>query len=134
MESGQRRNADVSAHEIQISNSLFVVVFALMLCWVPAWVITIMTRFVGKVPCNVQLLCAFFVNLSNTVNPFIYAGMNSLLRREFKGILHCFFFSTEFAMNQARKAKTIKRDLVKEPFPLLKAPHRAHCVNCNALG
>ena len=57
MESGQRRNAEVSAHEIQISKSLFVVVFAFMICWVPAWVITIMTRFVG----NFTLQCSTVV-------------------------------------------------------------------------
>ena len=85
----QRRDAHFSAHEIRISKSLFVVVFAFMLCWVPAWLITILTRFVGKVRRNVQLLCAFFVNLSNAINPFIYAGMNPLFRLEFKRILHC---------------------------------------------
>ena len=85
----QRRDVNFSAHEIRISKSLFVVVFAFMLCWVPAWLITILVRFVGKVPRNVQLLCAFFVNLSNAINPFIYAGMNPLFRLEFKRILHC---------------------------------------------
>ena len=89
----QRQNANVSPHEIRISKSLFVVVFAFMLCWVPAWVITILTRFVGEIPRNVQLLCPFFVNLSNTINPFIYAGMNPLFRREFQSILRCEFFN-----------------------------------------
>ena len=89
----QKRNADFSAHEIRISKSLFVVVFAFMLCWVPAWLITILVRFVGKVPRNVQLLCAFFLNLSNTINPFIYAGMNPLFRLEFTRILHCGYYN-----------------------------------------
>ena len=88
----QRRDAHFSAHEIRISKSLFVVVFAFMLCWVPAWLITILARFVGKVPRNVQLLCAFFVNLSNAINPFIYAGMNPLFRLEFTRILHCAYY------------------------------------------
>ncbi|XP_022807155.1 5-hydroxytryptamine receptor 4-like, partial [Stylophora pistillata] len=89
----QRREVDVSAHEIRMSKSLFVVVFAFMLCWVPTWVITILTRFVGEIPRNVQLLCPFFLNLSNTINPFIYAGMNPLFRREFKSLLRCDFFN-----------------------------------------
>ena len=89
----QRRDAHFSAHEIRISKSLFVVVFAFMLCWVPAWLITILARFVGKVPRNVQLLCAFFVNLSNAINPFIYAGMNPLFRLEFKRILPCAYYN-----------------------------------------
>ena len=81
----------VSANEIRISRSLFVVVFAFMLCWLPAWVITILTRFRvgGNVPRNVQLLCAFCLSLSNTINPLIYAGMNPLFKREFRKILRC---------------------------------------------
>ena len=85
----ERRHATVSTHEIRISRSLFVVVFAFMLCWIPAWVITILARFMSGIPRNVQLLCSFCVNFSNTINPFIYAGMNPLFRREFARILRC---------------------------------------------
>ena len=54
-------NETVTSNEIRLSKSLFVVVFAFMLCWVPAWFITILTRLVfgNKMPRNVQLLCAF---------------------------------------------------------------------------
>ena len=64
-----------------------------MLCWVPAWVITILTRlfFGNKMPRNVQLLCTFFLNISNAINPFIYAGMNPVFRREFRKLLECKF-------------------------------------------
>ena len=81
----------VSRHEIRLSRSLFAVVFAFMLCWIPSWIITILTRFdiISTMPRNVQLLCAFFVNLSNAINPFIYAGMNPLFRREFRRIICC---------------------------------------------
>ena len=85
----QGRNATLSTHEIRISRSLFVVVFAFMLCWLPGWAITILTRLAANIPRNVQLLCAFCLNLSNTINPFIYAGMNPLFRREFTRILCC---------------------------------------------
>ena len=83
--------ASVTTHEIRISRSLFVVVFAFMLCWTPVWLITILTRLsiVDAMPRNIQLLCTFFLNLSNTVNPFIYAGMNPLFRSEFRRILYC---------------------------------------------
>ena len=37
-------NETVTSNEIRLSKSLFVVVFAFMLCWVPAWFITILTR------------------------------------------------------------------------------------------
>ncbi|CAH3027140.1 unnamed protein product [Porites evermanni] len=86
-------NKTVTSNEIRLSKSLFVVVFAFMLCWVPAWVITILTRlfFGNKMPRNVQLLCTFFLNISNAINPFIYAGMNPVFRREFRKLLGCKF-------------------------------------------
>ena len=88
----QGRSETLSTHEIRISRSLFVVVFAFMLCWLPAWAITILTRLAANIPRNVQLLCAFCLNLSNTINPFIYAGMNPLFRREFARILCCEYY------------------------------------------
>ena len=86
-------NETVTSNEIRLSKSLFIVVFAFMLCWVPAWVITILTRLVfgNKIPRNVQLLCTFFLNISNAINPFIYAGMNPIFRREFRKLLGCKF-------------------------------------------
>ena len=90
---GANNNETATTNEIRVSKSLFIVVFAFMLCWVPAWVITILTRlFLGnKMPRNVQLLCTFFVNISNAINPFIYAGMNPVFRREFRRLLACRF-------------------------------------------
>lgn len=91
LENREGNFASVTTHEIRISRSLFVVVFAFMLCWIPVWLITILTRLsiVDTMPRNIRLLCTFFLNLSNTVNPFIYAGMNPLFRREFRRILYC---------------------------------------------
>ena len=87
----QGGNARISSHEIRICKSLFVIVFAFMVCWVPAWVITILTRFrvAARIPRNIELLCAFCLSLSNIINPFIYAGMNPLFRKEFRKILRC---------------------------------------------
>ena len=42
---------------------------------------------VQKLPRNVKLLCFFFLYLSNTINPLIYAGMNRCFRREFRKIV-----------------------------------------------
>ena len=81
----------ISSHEIRISRSLFVVVFAFMLCWMPAWIITILTRFQigGKMPRNVNTFGALCLSLSSAINPFIYAGMNPLFRKEFQKIICC---------------------------------------------
>ena len=86
------RRSKFSAHEIKLSKSLFAVVFAFMICWIPIWIIVILRRFpnfVGKMPRNVELLSSFLFGISSTINPFIYAGMNPAFRREFRKILLC---------------------------------------------
>lgn len=87
----QANTTTISANEIGMSRSLFVVVFAFMLCWLPPWVIIILPslRIVTRIPRNLELLGSFCVCLSNTINPFIYAGMNSLFTKEFRKILQC---------------------------------------------
>ena len=85
-----RQNSPIiSAREIRISKSLFVVVFAFMICWIPFWIIVLLMRFylVQKLPRNVKLVCFFFLYLSNTINPLIYAGMNRCFRTEFRKIV-----------------------------------------------
>ena len=107
----------VSRHEIRLSRSLFAVVFAFMLCWVPSSIITILTRFVfiGTMPRNVQLLCTFFLNLSNAINPFIYAGMNSLFRKEFRRIICCNPGEKIEVTQQASTADTTLRSNTPSP-------------------
>ena len=85
------RIAGISAHEIKVSKSLFAVVFALMICWIPFWVIVILRRFrlVAKMPRNVELLCMFLLYFSNRINSFIYAGMIPVFKRAFRKILFC---------------------------------------------
>lgn len=89
---GHRRNdARISIQEIRLSRLLFIVVFTFVACWIPLWVIVIMRRFslVSHMPRSVELLCMFFLYISNTINPVIYAGMNSTFRSEFRRILSC---------------------------------------------
>jgi len=91
LQNNSRNVTAVSTHEIRICRSLVVIVFAFMLCWIPTWVIAILARFraIARMPRDIQLLCTFLVNLSSTLNPFIYAGMNPLFRREFRRLLLC---------------------------------------------
>ena len=81
----------ISSREIRINKSLFIIIFAFVLCFTPLWTISILTRLriVEKVPRNLELLCSFCLALSNTVNPFIYAGVNPMFKREFQRILRC---------------------------------------------
>lgn len=80
----------VTVREIKITKSLAVVLLAFGLCWIPFWAIAVMQRFTSSVvPRNVQLLCAFLLFFSSTVNPFIYAGTNEAFRAEFYRVLLC---------------------------------------------
>ena len=91
-ETSSRIQRRVSAHEIKLSKSLFVVVFAFMICWIPLWVIVVLRRFhlIATMPRNVSLLCMFFpVFVPIQLIRFIYAGMNPVFRREFRKILVC---------------------------------------------
>ena len=89
--SQRRRNeARITVQEIKLSRSLFIVVFTFMSCWIPLWVIVVLRRLViMNMPRNVELLCMFFLYISNTVNPAIYSGMNSAFRSEFRRIITC---------------------------------------------
>lgn len=87
----RQNNTSISAREIKLSKSLFAVVFAFMICWIRFWIIVVLRRFhlVATMPRNVELLCMILLYLSNTINPFIYAGMNPIFRNEFRKILFC---------------------------------------------
>ena len=108
----QARISGISSREIRISKSLFVVVFAFMVCWVPLWIVNLLIRFrvVANMPRNVELICAFCLCLSNAINPFIYAGMNPLFRREFRNILRCKYgWLIQETSRQASKESTASR-------------------------
>ena len=83
--------SSITVQELKLSKSLFVVVFAFMICWIPFWVIVVVRHLhvVEKLPRNIELLACFFIYLSNTINPFIYAGMNRTFRSEFRKMFCC---------------------------------------------
>ena len=84
--------SSITVQELKLSKSLFVVVFAFMICWIPFSVIVVLRRFhvvTSEMPRNIELLAIFFIYLSNTINPFIYAGMNSIFKSEFKKMFCC---------------------------------------------
>ena len=107
----QTRNKEtrLSVQEINLSRSLFIVVFTFMVCWVPLWVIVILRRFyiVPCTPRSLELMCMFFLYISNTVNPFIYAGMNSTFRKQFRRIITC--KSNSLVNNESSLARNAQR-------------------------
>ena len=114
---GESLNTGISAQEIKLSKSLFAVVFAFMICWIPYWIIVILLRYrlVGKMPRSVELLCMFLFYLSNTINPLIYAGMNPEFRREFRKILFIERFRAIVAsLSDSGKGKVDDSETAKE--------------------
>ena len=89
---GGATGSSITVQELKLSKSLFVVVFAFMICWIPFWVVVVLRRFhvvTSEMPRNIELLTIFFIYLSNTINPFIYAGMNPIFKSEFKKMFCC---------------------------------------------
>ena len=114
---GESLNTGISDQEIKLSKSLFAVVFAFMICWIPFWIIVILRRFrlVGKMPRSVELFCLFLFYLSNTINPLIYAGMNPEFRREFRKILFIERFREIVAsLSDSGKGKVDDSETAKE--------------------
>ena len=106
----------ISVQEIKLSRSLFIIVFTFMSCWLPLWVIVLLRRFfiTTYIPRSVELLCMFFLYISNTINPVIYSGMNSAFRGEFRRIITC--ISTGVVSSQ-RLQRRNKRDSLQRKRP-----------------
>ena len=85
------RAARITMQEIKISKSLFVVVLAFGMCWIPAWILAVVMRFclIPSLPREVYLTHTALVFLSNSTNVFIYAGMNNTFKAEFRRLLTC---------------------------------------------
>ena len=109
-----RKSKGITNHEIKLSKSLFAVVFAFMICWIPFWIIVILRRFrlVAVMPRNVELFCMFLFYLSNAINPFIYAGMNPVFRREFRKIFLCKHWHE---VDVANNRKAMREDAPETP-------------------
>ena len=108
----RERKARISAREIKLSKSLFVVVFAFMMCWAPFWTIIVLKRFrvATTMPRSLQLFCLFLLYLSNTINPFIYAGMNPVFRRQFRKIFLCYRQrKMTIALAKEKQKNTVRR-------------------------
>ena len=131
-----RKSKGITNHEIKLSKSLFAVVFAFMICWVPFWIIVILRRFrlVAMMPRNVELFCMFLFYLSNTVNPFIYAGMNPAFRREFRKIVLCkHWHEVEVADNRRAMSEDTAETPNMELFRRVRRPNFHHDTSLTSL-
>ena len=62
--------SSINVQELKLSKSLFVVVFAFMICWIPFWVIVVVKRFhiVEKMPRNIELLTSCLLYTSDAAD------------------------------------------------------------------
>ncbi|CAH3115442.1 unnamed protein product, partial [Porites lobata] len=84
----QTEIARISVQEISISRVLFYVAAGFLVCWIPMWTFIFWKRFFpDTAPRLIQLLVIFFLFLSSTINPFIYASTNRVFREEFYNLM-----------------------------------------------
>ncbi|XP_022808358.1 kappa-type opioid receptor-like [Stylophora pistillata] len=87
-----------SLKEIHVTRILLCVAAGFLFCWIPMWAFILWKRFSPET-CSrrVALLVSFFLFLSATINPFIYAFTNCNFRKEFRKLLCCCHASNEVA-------------------------------------
>lgn len=81
----------LSVEEIRITKTLFAIVLAFTLCWVPVFVIEFTDSVTGNhsLPRRVYLLNAFLVSISAAINPVIYGVLNRTFRMEYCRMCPC---------------------------------------------
>ena len=78
--------------ETSTTRTLFAVVFAFLLCWLPVFVIEVLQAFAidwWQLSRASQLLWLYCGCLSSATNPFVYALTSKDIRREYKRIVLC---------------------------------------------
>ncbi len=81
----------ISIQEIKVSKSIAFVLAGFLLCWMPMWSLSLTNRFSPTpAPRIIPLLVTFFVFLSSSINPLIYAATNHGFRQEFRKMLFWF--------------------------------------------
>ena len=85
------RGTRLSVEEIRITKTLFAIVLAFTLCWVPVFVIEFTDSVTGNysLPRRVYLLNAFLVSTSAAINPVIYGVLNRTFRMEYYRMWPC---------------------------------------------
>lgn len=85
------RNNTVSAQEIKIAKTLFVIVVVFMTCWSPVLIMDFIDTVRGdySLPRAAYTVYTFLATFSSAVNPVIYGIMNPKFRKEYLRVLLC---------------------------------------------
>ena len=88
-----------SLKEIQVTRVLLYVASGFLCCWIPVWAFILWKRFSPETcPWKAANLVTFFLFLSATINPFIYAFTNCGFQTEFRKLLCCRHASNQVAV------------------------------------
>ena len=88
LQNSRNQAGRISMQEINMSRALSYVAAGFLLCWIPMWGFTLWKRFSPDTASRiVELSSTFFLFLSSTINPFIYAAKNRAFREEFRKLL-----------------------------------------------
>lgn len=85
-----RTRERVNVEEIKITRTVFGVVMFFLICWIPEYILSMIIRLQPNLlhPI-VDRIVVFFLFLSSSLTPWVYAATNRQFRAEFKRLLIC---------------------------------------------
>lgn len=85
-----RTRERVNVEEIKITRTMFGVVMFFLICWIPEYIISIIIRLQPNLLHPIaDRIVVFFLFLSSSLTPWVYAVTNRQFRTEFKRLLVC---------------------------------------------
>ncbi|KAK3715034.1 hypothetical protein QZH41_002678 [Actinostola sp. cb2023] len=86
-----RRGRYLSADEIKVTRTLFIIVVVFMVCWTPISIMDAIdiVRGTWSLPRPAYAFYTFIASVNYAVNPFIYGFSNPNFRREYSRVLRC---------------------------------------------
>ncbi|XP_007954153.1 relaxin receptor 2, partial [Orycteropus afer afer] len=86
------QTSDLSRHigrEVAVANRFFFIVFSDAICWIPVFVIKILSLFRVEIPGTItSWVVIFFLPVNSALNPVLYTLTTSLFKDKLKQLLH----------------------------------------------
>ncbi|XP_020900018.1 octopamine receptor 1-like [Exaiptasia diaphana] len=119
-----KRLTGISVEEIRITKTLFVLVLAFTICWIPVYTaVAIIRSGLGSLTPIGSLFATYIICITSAINPFVYAFKNKAFRDEFKQILMCF---------TSCKERVYPREELAENRPMVLLSQRLNTQSINS--